>query len=66
MEKPVSALKWNLMLLAGRPLAVVGLLLIGHGLLFQTATPIPTGILLIAIGFVVGWAGKIGKTLFSR
>ena len=62
-----SAVKWNLMLLAGRPIASVGCfwLLCGSFLSRQQVPEaVATGLLLVLLGFVIGWTGKIGKVLF--
>jgi hypothetical protein len=64
-----AATRWNLMLLAGRPMALVGCFQILRGLM---AFPergeglIATGIGLIFFGFVIAWTGKIGKALFYQ
>ena len=62
-----SAAKWNLMLLAGRPLAFAGLLLIFQGLALAnelSMTRTLTGGFLVPVGFACAWTGKIGKALF--
>lgn len=65
VKKNWFALKWNLMLLAGRPLAFTGLLWVGYGVLTVTIHLVPIGFFLMVIGFVIGWTGKIGKSLFD-
>ncbi len=62
-----SAIRWNVMLLAGRPLAICGIAIAGFGTFavaeYGTAL-LAMGALLYTSGFVVGWTGKIGKALF--
>ena len=61
------ALKWNLMLLAGRPIAFVGCFWLLFGsFISQQLLPeaVANGLLLVLTGFLVGWTGRIGKVLF--
>ena len=67
-RQPRAAIKWNLMLLVGRPIAFIGC----FQFIRSTVAPPETraaifgfGVLLIAVGFVVGWTGKIGKFFFT-
>lgn len=64
-----TAIKWNLMLLAGRPMAFVGCFQILRGLMSFSERGedlIAAGIGLIFFGFVIAWTGKIGKALFYQ
>lgn len=54
--------KWKALLLAGRPLALLGMLLaVTAG---QSDERIAIGVMLVGLGFVVAWAGKLGAFWF--
>lgn len=47
-------------LLAGRPIAFLGVLAIVNGFWANEPMRFVVGLLLISVGFVVAWIGKIG------
>lgn len=62
-----SPIKWKVMLLAARPLAICG---IATALFGVFAAPehgdalLGLGVCLYVVAFIGGWAGKIASTLF--
>ena len=59
--------KWKFLLLIGRPVALIGFLMIGYSLsigLSQSGTICGLGILLLIAGFIAAWTGKIGAFWF--
>jgi len=67
LRKPVVIC--NLLLLVGRPLALIGVVVVLRGAISMAADRemlVGNGVLLIASGFTAGWLGKIGKAVFYQ
>jgi len=67
LKKPVVIC--NLLLLVGRPLALIGVVMLMHAATSMAADRemlVVNGILLIASGFTAGWLGRIGKAVFYK